>query len=113
MTSIAPVNQRGSAPAVRKDGEWPDHVPAGLFSFYAWGDNPRAGILFGCPCGCGQMMSISIAEGGSGQTWSWNGNEGAPTTTPSILIYQLEEGTGARVGEHWHGYLTDGEFRSC
>jgi hypothetical protein len=113
MTTIAPVNQRGSAIAVRKDGDWPDHIPAGLWSFYTRGDNARAGILFGCPCGCGQMMSIAFHGAGGGPQWNWDGNDDRPTTTPSILIYQLEEGTGRRVGEHWHGYLTHGEFRSC
>lgn len=114
MTSIAPVNQRGNAAAIRKEGDWPDNVPAGVYSFYSRGDNARAGMLFGCPCGCGQMMSIAIEGGGSGgPQWHWNGSEERPTTTPSILIYQLEEGTGRIVGEHWHGYLNEGEFRSC
>jgi hypothetical protein len=44
--------------------------------------------------------------------WQWNGNRERPTATPSLLIYQLNE-RGQRIGEHWHGWLTDGERRSC
>lgn len=116
MTTVAPVNQRGNAKALRRTGgEWPDHVPAGQFKFYSSSDNDRAGMLFGCPCGCGQMMSVAIRRGSADgdRTWGWDGNENAPTLTPSILIYQMEEGTGRRIGEHWHGFLTNGEFRSC
>jgi hypothetical protein len=44
--------------------------------------------------------------------WHWNGEREAITLTPSILIYQMDA-AGNRIGEHWHGFLTNGEFVSC
>lgn len=60
------------------------------------------GIAFRCPCGCGYESWLPLnREGG----WNWDGNREAPTCTPSIL----QSGLPCK----WHGYLTDGEFRSC
>ena len=71
---------------------------------------PKRRLLFLCPCGCGDLCGISIRDDGQqvDGAWGWNGDEDKPTTTPSILIH------GKKIGEsHWHGYLTEGEFRSC
>jgi hypothetical protein len=37
-------------------------------------------------------------------TWDWNGNLDKPTLRPSIH---------AQGGIGWHGWLTDGYFKSC
>ena len=117
MTTIAPVNQRGNASAVFVadfDGDGP--IPAGHFHFFSvYGDpeKSKAGILFGCPCGCGQLKAVGFdTHWMDGPLWHFDGDRDRPTLTPSILIFQLNE-QGAKVGEHWHGFLTDGEFRSC
>ena len=65
------------------------------------------GMVEKCPCGCGELGSISFdvpSRTGCGPKWKWNGNRDKPTLTPSIK---------RTVGCLWHGYLTDGVFRSC
>lgn len=118
MTTVAPVNQRGNATAVlveNLDDEGARMAP-GTFSFYTvYGDKTEseAGILFGCPCGCGSLMGVGFDTHESQRPrWHWDGNRESPTLTPSILIYQLND-KAERIGEHWHGFLTAGEFRSC
>jgi hypothetical protein len=116
VTTVTPVNPRGSAEAVLTedidDIEGP--VPAGVFEYFvsSGGDGP-AGLLFGCPCGCGELKTVGFDTHESRRPrWHWDGNREQPTLTPSILIYQLSE-TGAKTGEHWHGFLTNGVFKSC
>jgi len=112
MTTVAPVNQRASVPATFTDGmDFDGPVPAGVFEFYTDSDGPDAGILFGCPCGCGEMKTVGFRTIKRPQ-WTWNGDREKPTLTPSINILQMDA-TGKHIGEHWHGWLTDGEFRSC
>lgn len=118
MTTVAPLNPRASVPAtfVEDFGE-SDTVNAGDFHFavaHSAPDGPPVSLLFGCPCGCGALNAVSIAprEGSRRPVWQWDGNEATPTLTPSILIHQLNE-RAEIVGEHWHGYLTEGVFRSC
>ena len=57
-----------------------------------------------CPCGCGIYAGIRIRDDGTSDhyAWTWDRNEEKPTCTPSILIND----------NHWHGYLTEGVFRS-
>lgn len=69
------------------------------------------GMIEKCPCGCGLEGGISFVgptygQRGEGQRplWDWNGDEDKPTLTPSIQ---------RTAGCRWHGYLTDGVFRSC
>lgn len=64
-------------------------------------------LSFLCPCGCGTLSGIRVRDDGgtSGGAWQWNLDEDLPTTHPSIRIDD-------RDGEHWHGYLTDGVFKS-
>lgn len=118
MTTVAPVNQRATVPAVFDEGTFDlDIVPAGHFHFYvsrdvADGTEP-AGILFGCPCGCGAMNSVAFRASRAGRpSWNWDGNREKPTLSPSINILQFDE-AGNRTGEHWHGWLRDGVFQSC
>jgi hypothetical protein len=69
--------------------------------------NPEEGgcrrLSFLCPCGCGDLAGIKVRDDGrqEGGAWAWNRDEEQPTCTPSILI---------GPGQHWHGYLTRGEF---
>ncbi len=77
-------------------------------AFWWLGDPPRR-LHFVCPCGCGDIGGIAVAKDladrdGNHPIWTWNGDEDKPTTTPSILF---------TAGCKWHGYLTDGVFRSC
>ena len=118
MTTVAPVNQRGSAKALYVD-DFEDEearVEPGHWHFYtAYGDEEKlpAGILFGCPCGCGSMFSVGFDTHESRRPrWHWNGEREGITLTPSILIYQMDQ-SGSQIGEHWHGFLTNGEFTSC
>jgi len=62
-------------------------------------------LSFLCPCGCHLLCGIKIRDDGQNidGAWGWNRDENKPTCTPSIDINR----------GHWHGYLTDGEFRSC
>ena len=62
-------------------------------------------LSFLCPCGCGDLAGIKVRDDGTqqGGAWAWDRNEDKPTCTPSIAINS----------NHWHGYLTDGVFRSC
>lgn len=62
------------------------------------------GIAFRCPCGCGFESYLPVRSADR-PSWSWNGSREAASTTPSIL----QSGLPCK----WHGYLTDGEFRSC
>ena len=89
-------------------------VPPGYFQFCsAYAGEPDVGLLFGCPCGCGEVSFVHIKPNPDGHpTWNWNGNREAPTLTPSILMHQMDD-QGNKVGEHWHGFLTAGEFKSC
>lgn len=110
MTTVPPVNQRATVSATLVENM--DDQPPGAFEFYSRGDEESAGILFMCPCGCGQMHAIGFGKS-ERPSWGWNGEREKPTVTPSVLIYQMEKGTGKRIGEHWHGWLTDGVWRSC
>lgn len=66
-------------------------------------DGRIAALMFVCPCGCGGVGSVAVREGYGDKHWQWNGDEARPTLTPSIL-----KTSPCR----WHGYLTDGVFRS-
>lgn len=95
-----------------KDMDFDGPVPAGVFEFYD-GPGPDAGLLFGCPCGCGDMRTVAFRTHNERRpSWNWDGNREGPTLTPSILIYQMDA-AGNIVGEHWHGFLTAGQWRSC
>ena len=81
--------------------------PPGSYKFYRHqGSDESAGLHFVCPCGCGVVAGIAFLNppGQAGPKWTWNGNREKPTCTPSILKLS---------GCRWHGYLTDGVFRSC
>ncbi|WP_337137672.1 DUF6527 family protein [Sphingomonas aquatica] len=115
MGYLLVVNARASVPAVLVENL--DDAPAGAFEFYTMGRGERTigGIILKCPCGCGTATAMPFrraSDEDAWPVWSWDGNEQTPTATPSLLIYQLNE-AGQIVGEHWHGFLTAGEWRSC
>lgn len=68
-------------------------------------DKNRRRLSFLCPCGCGALAGVRVRDDGQevDGAWGWNRDEDRPSTTPSILI----------MPDHWHGYLTDGVFKSC
>ncbi|RYC10084.1 DUF6527 family protein [Ciceribacter ferrooxidans] len=69
-------------------------------------DDPKeVSFWYRCPCGCGAKAPLSAGDGYKpvdGPSWTWNGSTTAPTLTPSVH----------HVG-HWHGWLTDGVWKSC
>ncbi len=74
----------------------------GAFKFWKKDTAPDGqvdGLTFICP-GCGEVGGLNFAPGG----WTWDGNRESPTCSPSILHDKAVCG--------WHGFLTDGEFRS-
>ena len=69
------------------------------------GDQPPGRLMFICPCGCGMTCGIAIAGDRTlHPVWDWNGDFEKPSVNPSIRMLS---------GCQWHGYLTDGVFRSC
>lgn len=86
---------------------WDDLKKPGDFIFTYNKEDQIVGMVEMCPCGCGATGGIRFDTGEPNQPhpkWSWNGSKEKPTLTPSILR------TG---GCRWHGFLTDGVFRSC
>lgn len=75
---------------------------------FIWSHNMSDGepscILFVCPCGCGDLTGVPVRPAPQGPHWNWNGDKDKPTLTPSLQ--RLDNCK-------WHGFLTDGEFRSC
>lgn len=115
MTKLAPVNARATVPAVFDPSTFDrDKVPAGHWHYYVREQGgPPAGMLFGCPCGCGEMHSIGFRPAETQRpSWEFNGSETAPTLTPSVNILQFND-AGVQIGEHWHGWLTDGVWKHC
>lgn len=116
MSNIQPVNRRASVKAVYDPTTFDrNHVPAGHFHYYNANDategEPPAGMLFGCPCGCGELKSVGFRPRAARPSWEWDGNVQTPTLSPSINILQFDN-AGNRAGEHWHGWLRNGEFLS-
>lgn len=61
-----------------------------------------------CPCGCGDLRALPVATGEKQpKSWQWNGDKEKPTLSPSIYHYDIQN------QPHWHGFLTDGEWRKC
>lgn len=87
--------------------------PGDFFITSAGGDGVR-GLLFLCPCGCGDLCGIRVNDSGTTESncWAWDRNFDAPTCTPSIEILGKLQDDGS-FPWHWHGYLTNGIFRSC
>lgn len=80
-----------------------EEAPAGAIKFYKIAEHEPAGFHFQCPCGCRSVGAVNVAPGG----WQWNGSRDKPTVRPSVLLYDADR------KPHWHGWLTDGVWRSC
>jgi len=78
-------------------------APAGSIKFYDGPDYHPAGFHYQCPCGCGTVGGVRVA---GDHAWTWNGSRDKPTVRPSVLL-------STKDGPHWHGWLTDGVWRSC
>lgn len=90
---------------------WDEVVKPGQFILTTLYSDPTkqiAGMMFMCPCGCGEKGSLAfdvpVRKEREKDMWKWNGSEDKPTLTPSIR---------KTSGCNWHGYLTDGIFKSC
>jgi len=78
-------------------------VPGAIEYRLKYQSDEIAGIGFICPCGCGREGWLPFRPETS-PAWEWNGNKEKPTLRPSVL----------QVGGcRWHGFLTDGVWRSC
>lgn len=77
-------------------------APAGAIKYFKTADHDPAGFNFQCPCGCRTMGTVNLSPGG----WEWNGSRDKPTVRPSVQL-------STHAGPHWHGWLTDGVWRSC
>jgi len=64
-----------------------------------------ARMMFLCPCGCGAYLGVSVSGDESKHpVWEWDRNFEKPTIKPSIRFIG---------GCNWHGFLTEGNFRTC
>lgn len=74
-------------------------------SFRITEDDGVTWLWYCCPCGCRGVGVLTVGNGfkpDDGPSWQWNGSLDKPTLTPSVH----------HVG-HWHGWLTDGVWKSC
>lgn len=87
------------------DRLWVGKIP-GSFRLDERDSDGEQTFYYCCPCGCGRTAPLIVGNGfkptGPSPTWKWNGSLDKPTLTPSVH----------HVG-HWHGWLTDGVWRSC
>lgn len=75
--------------------------------FFLTGNDAIQRLSFLCPCGCGILAGINVSVTPNTNSWWWNGDSNCPTATPSIAVL---DGPNQN---HWHGYLTNGEFKVC
>jgi hypothetical protein len=81
-------------------------VPGSIYVGSVYEGKDWEHLWYTCPCGCGAQAPIRVGNGFKPVTdtasWNWNGSLDRPTLVPSVH----------HVG-HWHGWLTDGVWRSC
>lgn len=76
-------------------------------------DGHEVGIVHSCPCGCGMQSGAYFAPSTSKVLWERSGTREALTLRPSIGIRpQRPDQDKESDGYHWHGYLTDGVWKS-
>lgn len=90
--------------AVLVDSIVADTAPAGAVKFFNGEGHEPLGFHFQCPCGCRKVGAVHVA---GQKAWGWNGSRTEITVSPSVLLY------GDDMQPHWHGWLTDGVWRSC
>lgn len=92
------------------EGEWRDGLlftdaaPAGSGKWVKNASGQIVALRFVCPCGCKAVGAVPVFEGYNRDTWDWNGSLEKPTLTPSVQRMDACR---------WHGYLTNGEWRTC
>lgn len=89
---------------VDKDQFHTERTP-GAFYIGETDSDGETSFWYRCPCGCGVPGLLTVGNGfkpADGPSWKWNGSTDAATLEPSVH----------HVG-HWHGFLTNGEWRSC
>lgn len=79
----------------------------GEYSFYQSKDRPIAGMNYVCPCDCGATGALDFRPHQS-PSWNWDGNKESPTLTPSV--FRNSDKFPGVCG--WHGFLTNGVWRS-
>lgn len=70
------------------------------------------GLTFDCPCGCGTRAAAEFTVALDGKQWRADGWERTGDTFETLTLrpsLQRAEPDGCR----WHGFITDGEARSC
>jgi len=85
--------------------QWDETGEAGSFSLGDPDGKGERDLWYRCPCGCGTQSVLRVGTGfkpDASPSWRWNGSLESPTLTPSVH----------HVG-HWHGWLTDGEWKVC
>lgn len=94
--------------------KWDDHfkrpdLPPGAAWWGRDDDGRVMRIQYVCPCGCSdwRQVSVSVAKPPPAHHWAWDGNEDRPTLNPSILHIVNKPGDCG-----WHGYLTEGVWRT-
>lgn len=78
---------------------------AGSFRVDEPDSNGKQTFWYCCPCGCRHISPLTVGNGfkpADSPSWQWNGSLDRPTLTPSVWWKG-----------HWHGWLTDGVWRSC
>lgn len=89
-----------------RDEFFADRTPGAVYVARDDDGSGEVSFWYRCPCGCGSKAPLMAGKGfkpsGPGATWNWNGSIEKPTLTPSVH----------HIG-HWHGWLTDGVWRSC
>lgn len=82
-----------------------DDNPPGSFFVGDEAPNGNRRFWYQCPCGCGAVGALLVGvnrKPADSPSWNWNGSLDKPTLTPSV-----------HHRGHWHGWLTDGVWRSC
>ena len=85
--------------------EFARRLEAGSFWISEADSDGERWFWYCCPCGSGRRAPLTVGERfkpADGPSWNWNGSFVSPTLTPSVN----HEG-------HWHGFLTDGEWKVC
>ena len=95
-TRTIPGRHVGSSEGMEREGD-----------FYFADRDGKTGIVIWYPGETGEdrywcHLSLNHGPALPGCIWGWNGDKIKPTLEPSIHVI-----------DHWHGYLTDGNFVSC
>lgn len=106
------VQSRASCPAVFVPlEEWNDGDghPPGAFTVETWACGQRA-MLYNCASD-GSECLLRLRPCTAIPSWEFNGDTSRPTLSPSVdRQYTRRDGT---KGSIWHGWLSDGEWKSC